>query len=88
MVALDVAHLKGLDFGADRVAAQLQAVGGEVIELVAPGLGFEAQGKGRITGNVDGGDMVHLDADFEGHVRSFVEGTCCRFPTMPHRPCH
>ncbi len=70
MVALDVAHRQLLRRGHDIGAAQRQPVRRVIVNLETAQLRFEQQSEGRIAGDVDAVDGVHLNRDFSGPAHS------------------
>ncbi len=73
MVALNVLDGERLRHRLDPLAVEPQTVGRVVQEPMAACLRFEEQRKGRIAGDADALDRVHLRGDGEGHRRP-VEG--------------
>ncbi len=71
MIALDIAHLQRLDSSKDPAVAHSQSVGGVMKQFEATRLRFERHGKGGIAGNIDAGDMVHLERDLADFRHDF-----------------
>ena len=67
MIALDIAHFQRFRPGDDLAIDHGKLVRRVVPERMAPSLRFQRERKARVAGNRNGGDMVHLDRDFEGH---------------------
>ncbi|MCY1544178.1 hypothetical protein D9M68_800390 [compost metagenome] len=57
--------------GRNDIAAQGQRIGRVMQQFVAARLRFQHHGERGIAARIDGGDMVHLDRDFELHVGPF-----------------
>ncbi len=73
MIALDVLDSKRLDHRLDARACEPQTIGRVVQNAVAARLGFEQKRQGRVAGDADALDRVHLHGDGEGMgVRSEV----------------
>jgi hypothetical protein len=67
MAALDVLDPQGLGRRGDAAVAQRQAVGRVVQEPVPAALRLDEEREGRVAGDPDALDRVHLDRDGEGH---------------------
>jgi hypothetical protein len=93
VVPLYVTHLQRLDAGDHLAVAHGQAVRRVMEKPVAARLRLEQKGKGRVAGDPDALDRVHLDRDGEGHGRlrfylvmaGLDPAIHCNGPTWPHR---
>ena len=73
MIALDVLDRQRLGHRLDARAVEPQSIGRVVQQAMAARLGFEKKREGRIAGDADALDRVHLHGDGQGHGRP-VEG--------------
>ena len=75
MIALLVAHVDRMAGGEQRPAVKRQRLGLVIEELVSAPLRLEHDGEGRIAGDIDALDRVHLHGDTERHGLLFrLEG--------------
>ena len=69
VIALDVLDRQRLRHRLDALAVEPQPVGRVVQDAVAARLGFEKKREGRVAGDADALDRVHLHGDGQGHGR-------------------
>ncbi len=67
MIAAGRAHAQGARAGADAVFPHGEVARQVIVQLVPARLGLERQGEGRVRGDVDPLDGVHLDRDRKRH---------------------
>ncbi|MNY21112.1 hypothetical protein D3C86_1546340 [compost metagenome] len=81
MVALDVAQFHLLHRGVNLAIAHGKALRRIMEQPVSACLRLEAHGEGGVTGDIDAGDMIHLDRDVLDLRHAHVPlAACGRFP--------
>ena len=85
MVTLDVAQLHLFDGGVNLAVAHGETVRRVVEQPVSACLRLKAHGEGGVTGDVDAGDMIHLDRDVFDLRHAHVPLAACGCPAGP--PC-